>query len=223
MELSPLIKHIATKFYEVPFEDLMQAGAIGVLKAYKNYRQNNNVKFSSYAYDYIFGEMYELVMKNRKIKVTKDILKLAKQIEHARNALSLKLGKIPNYEELSQYLEIPLNQIAEVLYVTGEMISLDDNTQEARELYETIPSKESISLEEKLTLEEGIESLKEEEQKIIKYRYFNDLTQSETAKKMCMSQVMISRYEQKSLKKLRQYYEVRKKQNNFITLKIFKK
>lgn len=209
MELSPLIKHIATKFYEVPFEDLMQAGAIGVLKAYKNYRQNNNVKFSSYAYDYIFGEMYELVMKNRKIKVTKDILKLAKQIEHARNALSLKLGKIPNYEELSQYLEIPLNQIAEVLYVTGEMISLDDNTQEARELYETIPSKESISLEEKLTLEEGIESLKEEEQKIIKYRYFNDLTQSETAKKMCMSQVMISRYEQKSLKKLRQYYEVR--------------
>lgn len=209
MELSPLIKHIATKFYEVPFEDLMQAGAIGVLKAYKNYRQNNNVKFSSYAYDYIFGEMYELVMKNRKIKVTKDILKLAKQIEHARNALSLKLGKIPNYEELSQYLEIPLNQIAEVLYVTGEMTSLDDNTQEARELYETIPSKEIISLEEKLTLEEGIESLKEEEQKIIKYRYFNDLTQSETAKKMCMSQVMISRYEQKSLKKLRQYYEVR--------------
>lgn len=209
MELSPLIKHIATKFYEVPFEDLMQAGAIGVLKAYKNYRQNNNVKFSSYAYDYIFGEMYELVMKNRKIKVTKDILKLAKQIEHARNALSLKLGKIPNYEELSQYLEIPLNQIAEVLYVTGEMTSLDDNTQEARELYETIPSKESISLEEILTLEEGIESLKEEEQKIIKYRYFNDLTQSETAKKMRMSQVMISRYEQKSLKKLRQYYEVR--------------
>lgn len=209
MELSPLIKHIATKFYEVPFEDLMQAGAIGVLKAYKNYRQNNNVKFSSYAYDYIFGEMYELVMKNRKIKVTKDILKLAKQIEHARNALSLKLGKIPNYEELSQYLEIPLTQIAEVLYVTREMTSLDDNTKEARELYETIPSKESISLEEKLTLEEGIESLEEEEQKIIKYRYFNDLTQSETAKKMRMSQVMISRYEQKSLKKLRQYYEVR--------------
>lgn len=209
MELSPLIKHIAAKFYEVPFEDLMQAGAIGVLKAYKNYRQNNNVKFSSYAYDYIFGEMYELVMKNRKIKVTKDILKLAKQIEHARNALSLKLGKIPNYEELSQYLEIPLTQIAEVLYVTREMTSLDDNTKEARELYETIPSKESISLEEKLTLEEGIESLEKEEQKIIKYRYFNDLTQRETAKKMCMSQVMISRYEQKSLKKLRQYYEVR--------------
>ncbi len=209
MELSPLIKHIAAKFYEVPFEDLMQAGAIGVLKAYKNYRQNNNVKFSSYAYDYIFGEMYELVMKNRKIKATKDILKLAKQIEHARNALSLKLGKIPNYEELSQYLKIPLTQIAEVLYVTREMTSLDDNTKEARELYETIPSKESISLEEKLTLEEGIESLEEEEQKIIKYRYFNDLTQSETAKKMRMSQVMISRYEQKSLKKLRQYYEVR--------------
>lgn len=209
MELSPLIKHIAAKFYEVPFEDLMQAGAIGVLKAYKNYRQNNNVKFSSYAYDYIFGEMYELVMKNRKIKVTKEILKLAKQIEHARNALSLKLGKIPNYEELSQYLEIPLTQIAEVLYVTREMTSLDDNTKEARELYETIPSKESISLEEKLTLEEGIESLEKEEQKIIKYRYFNDLTQRETAKKMCMSQVMISRYEQKSLKKLRQYYEVR--------------
>lgn len=207
-ELSPLIKHIATKFYEVPFEDLMQAGAIGVLKAYKNYRENTQVKFSSYAYDYIFGEMYELVMKNRKIKVTKDILKLAKKIEYAKNALSLKLGKIPSYEELSQFLEIPVKDIADVLYVTKETMSLDDNTKEARELYETIPGKESLSLDDKLTLAEGIESLKEDEKKIIQYRYFNDLTQSETAKKMCMSQVMISRYEQKSLKKLRQYYEV---------------
>ena len=57
----PLIKKIATKFYNASFEDLFQAGCMGVIKAYKNYQKNGNTKFSTYAYDYIFGEMYECV------------------------------------------------------------------------------------------------------------------------------------------------------------------
>ena len=63
-------------------------------------------------------------------------------------------------------------------------------------------------MDEKLTLSSGIESLSDSEQKILKYRYFDDLTQSETAKKMGMNQVMVSRVESKSLKRLREYYEV---------------
>ncbi len=203
-----LIKDIASNFYNVPFEDLLQAGSVGILKAYKKYRKNGTVKFSTYAYNYIFGEMYEFVMKNREMKVSKDLLRLAKKIDITKNALTLKMGRTPTYEEIGKFLGLSSFQVMEASLVTRETISLDNNTEEARDLYETIPMKENLSWEEKITLQSGIDSLPKEEQKILEYRYFEDMTQSETAKRMGMTQVMVSRYENKSLKRLREYYEI---------------
>ena len=203
----PLIKHIAQNFYQVSFEDLLQAGAMGILKAYKNYRKNGTTKFSTYAYDYIFGEMYDFVNKERKIKVSMEILRLAKQIEVTRNTLSLKLGKIPSYEEVAQFLELSLSDVLEAVYLTSAVISLDKKEEEQRDFYETIPQKERISLEDKLTLLDSISTLPEPEQSIIKYRYYGDMTQSETAGLLGLSQVKVSRYETKGLRQLRKYYE----------------
>ena len=56
----PLIKSIAKNFYNVEQEDLIQAGQIGLINAYKHYDKNSNTKFSTFAYSYIFGEMYNL-------------------------------------------------------------------------------------------------------------------------------------------------------------------
>lgn len=204
----PLIKHIALNFYQSSFEDLLQAGAIGVLKAYKKFRQNGNTKFSTYAYDYIFGEMYDFVMKDRKIKISKDLVRLAKKVELAKNMLSLKENRVPNYEELGSFLQMTPFEIKEALEVHQKFISLDDTLEEERSLYETIPIPEKVSLEDKIFLQEGIEQLPKSEQKIIQYRYFKDLSQSETAKRLGMTQVMVSRYEKKSLKRLKEYYEV---------------
>ncbi len=204
----PLIKHIALNFYQSSFEDLLQAGAIGVLKAYKKFRQNGNTKFSTYAYDYIFGEMYDFVMKDRKIKISKDLVRLAKKVELAKNMLSLKENRVPNYEELGSFLQMTPFEIKEALDVHQKFISLDDTLEEERSLYETIPIPEKVSLEDKIFLQEGIEQLPKSEQKIIQYRYFKDLSQSETAKRLGMTQVMVSRYEKKSLKRLKEYYEV---------------
>lgn len=204
----PLIKKIATKFYNTSFEDLFQAGCIGVLKAYKNFQQNGTTKFSTYAYDYIFGEMYECVYKNQKIKVSKDLLRLARKIDVAKNSLSQKFNRLATYEEIANFLDLDLKVVYEAINSTTEMVCLDKEQEEQRDWYELIPTEESISLEEKMTLEEGMNSLKPEEKKIIHYRYFKDYTQSETAKKLNMTQVMVSRYEKKSLEKLREFYEV---------------
>ena len=204
----PLIKHIALNFYQSSFEDLLQAGAIGVLKAYKKFRQNGNTKFSTYAYDYIFGEMYDFVMKDRKIKISKDLVRLAKKVELAKNMLSLKENRVPNYEELGSFLQMTPFEIKEALDVHQKFISLDDTLEEERSLYETIPIPEKVSLEDKIFLQEGIEQLPKKKKKIIQYRYFKDLSQSETAKRLGMTQVMVSRYEKKSLKRLKEYYEV---------------
>ena len=199
----PLIKHIAQNFYNVSDEDLLQAGAMGILKAYKKYRQNGTTKFSTYAYDYIFGEMYDFVMKDRKIKVNKEILRLAKKIEIAKNALSLKMNRTPTYEEVASFLELSPLQVREAILATKEFVSLDGQKEEERSLYETIPSLENVSLDDKIALQDGINELSENEKSIIRYRYFDDLSQSETAKRLGMTQVMVSRYEKKSLERLR--------------------
>ena len=162
----PLIKHIALNFYQSSFEDLLQAGAIGVLKAYKKFRQNGNTKFSTYAYDYIFGEMYDFVMKDRKIKISKDLVRLAKKVELAKNMLSLKENRVPNYEELGSFLQMTPFEIKEALDVHQKFISLDDTLEEERSLYETIPIPEKVSLEDKIFLQEGIEQLSKSEQKM---------------------------------------------------------
>ena len=207
-ENMPLIKHIAQNFYHTSFEDLLQAGAMGILKAYKKYRQNGTTKFSTYAYDYIFGEMYDFVMKDRKIKVNKETLKLAKQIELTKNALSLKMNRLPTYEEIASFLHLSPIMIREALLATTETISFDDKKDEARDLYEIIPQEERLSLDDKITLEDSINTLPQSSQKIIRYRYFKDLSQSETAKRMGMTQVMVSRYEKKSLEQLKRFYEM---------------
>lgn len=206
-DLTPLIKHIAKGFYGVPFEDLMQAGAVGVQKALLNYQKDGTCKFSTYAYKYIYGEMYELARKDRKIKVSKEILRLAKQIEIARNSLSLKLGKVPTYEEVSAVLEMKLSDVLEAVYLTSTIVSLDCANEDNKDYYETIPAQESMPLEDKLTLIDSITELPEPEQSIIKYRYYGDLTQSEIAKLLGLTQVKVSRYESRGLRQLRKYYE----------------
>ena len=90
-----MIWKIAGHFYGHSKEDLYQAGVVGLLKALKNYKKNGVTKFSTYAHDYIFGEMY-LLSCNKNIKVSKDLLKLYKKVENARYVLAQKLNYIPS-------------------------------------------------------------------------------------------------------------------------------
>lgn len=198
-----MIWKIASNFYGIDKDDLFQAGVVGLLKALKNYRTNDTTKFSTYAYDYIFGEMYTLA-NNRDIKISKDILKLYKVIETTRYKLAQKLNKIPSNLELSEYLDIPLQNIDFACMSANTMLSLDGDDEDARSAYETI-SGESVDMDNKILIDDSFSVLTEEEQDIIKSRYFEDLTQQEVARKLNMTQVMVSRYEKKGISKLRNY------------------
>lgn len=203
-----IYKIMNDSFYGIDRDDLFQAGVVGLLSAYKNYQVDGNVKFSTYAYKYIFGEMYNLAMQ-KQIKISKDYLKLYKEIEKTRYALAQKYGFIPNNRQIALFLERDINEIEQAI-VAGSIIvnSLDKSTDEERSIYETIPKEENISLEESMLLKEGLDQLTEEERKIIIYRYYNDYTQSEVARKLNKKQVTISRYENKSIEKIREYFNV---------------
>lgn len=202
-----LIYKIAhNSFYGIEREDLYQAGVLGILKAIKNYQQNSNAKFSSYAFKSIFGEMYKLAMQ-KQIKVSQDYLKLHKSIEQTRYALAQKFGRIPSNEEVAQFLEMDIYEVEQAIMASTIMVSsLDSKSDEERSYYETIPSKESISILDQITIQEGLDQLNEEEREIIKYRYIEDMTQSEVARKLKKTQVMVSRYEKKGIDKMRSYY-----------------
>ena len=199
----PLILAISNQFYGIDKEDLLQAGRIGLYSAYKNYKSDSNTKFSTYAYSYIFGEMYKLSIESKSIKINKETLKLIKLIEKARNYLTQSLGKIPNNNDISNYLEIDLNIINNAIIYSNKVLSLDKENEDEKTLYNLTSSDEDNDI--KIDIKDSIDLLNEDEKNIIKYRYYNDLTQQQIAKMMGISQVKVSRYEQKSLKKLKKY------------------
>ena len=206
---TPLIYKIARKFYNVEIDDLFQEGAKVITQAYKNYRKDGTTKFSTYVYPYIYGAMYTYVNKqNHPIKITKEILSEYKKIEQARYQLAQDWHRIPTYDEVALFIEKDIQEVNQIVsYATTMLVSMDKNEENDRSMYETIPEQESISLEEKLTIYDGLDSLNEDEKKILHYRYFEDLTQSEVARKLHKTQVMISRYEKKGLEKMKSYIE----------------
>ena len=189
-----LIKSIANTFYNVEKDDLIQAGRIGLIEAYKHYDKNTNVKFSTFAYSYIFGQMYSLSIKSNPIKTNKDNLKLIKLINKTYNYLSQTLNKIPSSNDIATYLNIDINTINNAYNSSLSTLDIDDNDN----TYTTYDN------DIKIDLNNSINTLSKDEKDLIKYRYFNDLTQSEVANIMNTSQVSISRQEKKTLKKLRQ-------------------
>lgn len=192
-----------TKYYE--FDDLYQVSIIGIMKAHKNFKEEYNVKFTTYAYKYILSEIIHFVNSSKLVKTSREYQKLYKKILEAKNVLTQKLMKEPTIKEISLFLEIDENIINDVLLSQDSIKSLDeilDTDDKKITLLDTISSKENISLE-LLSLKESLENLSKEELELIHYRYFEDKTQSEIAKIWGTNQVKVSRNEQKILKKLK--------------------
>ena len=198
-----LIWKIAKSFYGIDKNDLYQAGVLGVIKAYQNYCNDGKTKFSTYAYNYIFGEMYNLA-SNKEIKLNKDVNRLLKMIEVGRMRLAQEILREPTNRELALYLEMDLASLEQILMYQNTFVSIDDE-ENKRCLHEVIPCKEALSEDERLALYESMNTLEVVEKDIIKSRYYEDLTQSETAKRLGLTQVMVSRYEKKGLKKMREF------------------
>jgi len=199
-----LIYKIAKKFYNIDINDLFQAGCIGIIKAAKNFHDDGECKFSTFAYKYIFGEMYELANKSKNIKMNKAYLKAAKVIERARVVLTQKLGRFPTIDEISLYTELDISFINEIMILSKETISLDSEYDEEDNysLYNQLGSTYDYDTE--ILLNDSINSLEEPMRSIIVYRLEN-YTQSEIAEFLGLSQVKVSRLEAKGKAKIKEY------------------
>ena len=186
-------------------EDLYQAGCLGLITAYKKYNPSMNCKFTTYAYPYILGEMRKLVREDKGLKISREITKLNLKIEKAYVLLSQKLMKEPSIEEIARFLEIPEFYVSEAILSLNKIKSIDEPvSSEGREFTLQDVIGESKNVDDLIMLKQLLQDLNTEEKTIIENRYMKDYTQSETSKIVGMSQVQVSRKEQKVLQKLKQ-------------------
>lgn len=193
-EYEKLIYSIMKMFKTYPNkEDLFQVGCIGLINAYNNFKDDKNTKFSTYAYMYILGEMKKLVREDKGIKVSRDISKMYLKIEKASIILSQKMMREPTTLELAAFLNIDEFIVIEALNSTNLLLDIDE-----------LNVGDSSTLNDSIYLKEELNKLDHEELNIIKNRYMKDLTQRETADILGISQVQVSRKEQKVLQKLKE-------------------
>lgn len=190
-----------SKYYSI--EDLFQVGVIGLMKAKKNYKMNSSTKFSTYAYNYILGEIIKFIKNDRTIKISPDILKIYKAYEKSKDYLTNELGRNVTLEEVSKFMNIDVNILSDVIIKSEFVLSTDSKLNDEDFTLEKVTgSDRRIEIDNLIDLKNELNKLKNDERRLIELRYFKDYTQSEVAKKMNMSQVQVSRTESKILKKM---------------------
>ena len=188
----------------IEYEDLYQAGCMGLVKAYDAFDSDRGICFSTYAVPVILGEIRRLFRDGGSVKVSRSVKELYLKILKVKQQLEHSLGENPCVTQIAQALGVSSEEVTEALCASQTTVSLTyENEDGTSEIDLPVDSYEE-SLNDRLTLEGVISELSETEQKIIRYRYFDYLTQSKTAKLLSMTQVQVSRSEKKILCKLRE-------------------
>ena len=202
-----IVKRFAGRGYDA--EDLSQIGAIGLIKAVDNFNMNFDVKFSTYAVPVISGEIKRFLRDDGMVKVSRTLKENGIRVRRAAEDLAGRLGRDATLEELSAATELGREEIVMALEAGNEVESLHKTVvqKEGSEilLMDRIPSEknESETVVNHLLLEQLLEELDDKERRLIKLRYFEEKTQTQTAQLLNMSQVQVSRLEKRILGSMR--------------------
>ncbi len=209
-----LVWAVARRFMGRGYEldDLYQIGCIGLMKCIDKFDLSYDVKFSTYAVPMISGEIKRFLRDDGMIKVSRTLKETAYKVKKAREEIINRTGIEPKLEELSELLEIDVEEIVASLEVNVEVESIHktiyQNDGNAVYLIDKIASEkdENESLLNQMVIEGLLKGLNDMEQTIIRLRYFENKTQTEIAKEVGISQVQVSRMEKKILLKMRDSY-----------------
>jgi len=209
-ENSPLIKSVIKKYLNkgIEFDDLYQLGSLGFLKAITNFDETFGVKFSTYAVPMIAGEVKRYIRDNGIIKVSRSTKQLNIKINRFIESYVNEFEKNPDIDVIAKEFGITEQEVVYALDSSSKPISLftlvGDESGKEQYLIDKVEDENNNqdSIENHL-LYSVIEELPPREKKIIMLRYFRDKTQKEIAIEMGVSQVQISRLENKILQKIK--------------------
>ncbi len=207
-----LLRNIALRFCDrgVDFEDLMQIGTIGMIKAIRSFDLSRGTCFSTYAVPLIFGELRRHMRDEGPIKVGRYYKKLGVSLMNAKNRILTEEGREPGIGELAEICGVSAQEAAVALDALSPMVSLSDSAfgeEEGVEIGMLIPDEEASGeiarLCDRIALGQAVSKMPEQWRKIVMLRYYRNLTQQQTADRLGLSQVKVSREEKKILEFLR--------------------
>jgi len=209
-ENSPLIKSVIKRFRDkgVEYDDLFQIGCMGFLKAIKNFNADFGVKFSTYVVPMVIGEIKRFMRDDGSIKVSRALKSLNLQINRYVEEFTQKNERVPTIEELAIHFEVDQQEIVLAMDSAKMPLSLYtpiEDESESLALIDRIEAQEdeNSKMIDNIALTELVKHLDYRDRKIILLRYYFDKTQSEIAKELNISQVQVSRLENKILNNLR--------------------
>jgi RNA polymerase sporulation-specific sigma factor len=208
-----LVKSIVKKFLNrgVEFDDLMQIGSLGLVKAVLGYDPSYDVRFSTYAVPMIAGEIKRFLRDDGIIKVSRSLREKSFEIFSAKARMKEELQREPTVEELAEKLDMTPEDIVFAMEAVRSPVSIfepafDDDTSKTL-LIDTMCENSDSDMFDQILLRELLQKLTPKERQLIMLRYYSDKTQMEIAQILGVSQVQVSRLIAKTIAKLKKAIE----------------
>ncbi|MCL6559153.1 MAG: RNA polymerase sporulation sigma factor SigF [Firmicutes bacterium] len=206
-----LVKRFQNRGYEL--EDLFQIGCIGLMKAIDKFDLSYDVKFSTYAVPMIVGEIRRFLRDDNPVKVSRSVKETAYKVQQIREMLTARLGREPAVGEVAAELGLSREEVVNALEAaqtpTSIYETLHQDDGDPIYLLDQLKGEEDGDAPwlETISVEQLLNSLPERDRLIIAWRFFEDKTQSDIARRLGLSQVQVSRLERQALKKLKELME----------------
>ena len=205
-----LVHSCANRFRNrgVEYEDLFQAGCLGLVKAIDGFDESRGFVFSTYAVPTILGEIKRIFRDGGAIKVSRGLKEKSRLMWAEKERLENIMGREPTVAELAEFAEMPVCEVSELLLATQPVLSLTPEDDSDNPQLDIPVEGEQHKIDERICLNDCLRDLSEGDRKIIDLRYYKALTQSAVAKELGMSQVQVSRREKKILSEILQKMSV---------------
>lgn len=190
----------------VEYDDLFQAGCLGLIKAADNFDESRGFSFSTYAVPVILGEIKRIFRDGGSIKIGRSIKEKSRKAISVMNEISVELGREASLSELAEKMGIDVCEAAMLLNASLPVYSLTAG-DDAESQTDVPVSSPEVSLSDSLALKQVLDSLADIDRRLIILRYYKNLTQSQTGKYLGMSQVQVSRREKVLLALIRKKLE----------------
>ena len=213
----PLARKLAARYRGragEPFDDLLQVASLGLLKALDRFDPDRGTAFSSFAVPTILGELKRYFRDTGwSAHVPRGAQELALKVQEAEQAVSPRLGRSPTAAELAQYMEVTVEQVIDGLEAAAahHAASLeephDELDGESRSLADVLGEEDPRfgQIDASLTITSAARGLSEREQRVLQLRFYGELTQSEIAKRIGVSQMQVSRILRGAVERMREH------------------
>ena len=186
----------------VDYEDLVQAGCIGLIKAVDNFDESRGFSLSTYAVPVILGEIKRIFRDDGTVKISRIIKERSRKIAEFTQEYSRMNGKEPTLSEIAGKLGISEEDAAQAINAAMPVYSLTDD--DSQKDYDVPVESYDTEISDKIALGQMLSTLNDNDRQLIELRYFKGLTQAKTAAALGMTQVQVSRKEKALLSVMRE-------------------